>query len=76
MQAAFYHGDKKISLGEGSVQAPVVGEVRLEVAYCGVCGTDLHIYLENMDNKRCKQCIYRSLRACLIAQSNLCLTKP
>ena len=51
MQAAYYHGDKRIELGEGVVRAPGEGEVRIEVAYCGVCGTDLHIYLGHMDQR-------------------------
>ena len=28
---------------------PAAGEVRLDVAYCGVCGTDLHIAHGAMD---------------------------
>ncbi len=51
MQAAYYHGDKRIELGKGVVRAPAAGEVRIEVAYCGVCGTDLHIYLGHMDGR-------------------------
>ncbi len=51
MKAAYYHGDKKVQFGEGQVQAPQADQVRIEVAYCGVCGTDLHIYLGHMDQR-------------------------
>ena len=51
MRAAYYCGDRRIELGESEVQRPGLGEVRIEVAYCGVCGTDLHIYMGHMDGR-------------------------
>ena len=45
MKAAYYAGDRKVEVGECKVQSPGPGEVRIDVAYCGVCGTDLHIYM-------------------------------
>jgi len=51
MRAAYYCGDRRIELGESKVQKPGLGEVRIEVAYCGVCGTDLHIYMGHMDGR-------------------------
>ena len=51
MRAAYYCGDRRIELGESKVQRPGLGEVRIEVAYCGVCGTDLHIYMGHMDGR-------------------------
>ena len=51
MKAAYYHGDRKIELGDCQVQPPGPDEVRIDVAYCGVCGTDLHIYLGHMDQR-------------------------
>ena len=51
MKAAYYGGDRNIEIGECSIQAPGPGEVRIEVAYCGVCGTDLHIYMGHMDGR-------------------------
>ena len=51
MKAAYYHGDRKIQLGDCQVQPPSPDEVRIDVAYCGVCGTDLHIYLGHMDQR-------------------------
>ncbi|MFY0626907.1 MAG: alcohol dehydrogenase catalytic domain-containing protein, partial [Reichenbachiella sp.] len=44
MKAAFYKEKGKFELGEGQSISPNAGEVRLDVAYCGVCGTDVHIY--------------------------------
>ncbi|MEP3198027.1 MAG: alcohol dehydrogenase catalytic domain-containing protein [Lentilitoribacter sp.] len=47
--AAIYRGEKKFSIDEVEINAPGPGEVQVEVAYCGICGTDLHIYLGHMD---------------------------
>ncbi|SRR5579884_2691739 len=47
MQAAVWHARHDVrveSLPEPSEPGP--GEVLLEVAYCGICGTDLHEYLD------------------------------
>ncbi|MEP0940528.1 MAG: alcohol dehydrogenase catalytic domain-containing protein [Rhizobiaceae bacterium] len=49
IQAAIYKGDKTFSIETRTAPAPAPGEVQLDVAYCGVCGTDLHIYLGHMD---------------------------
>src|SRR5690242_14887117 len=49
MSAVYYQGHGAFSLGEAAVSAPAPGEVRLDVAYCGVCGTDLHIAHGAMD---------------------------
>ena len=51
MRAAYYCGDRKVEVGACEIQAPEPGEVRIEVAYCGVCGTDLHIYMGHMDGR-------------------------
>lgn len=51
MKAAYYKGNKKIIIEEGSIMAPKAGEVRLNVAYCGICGTDTHIYHGAMDER-------------------------
>ena len=50
-QAAFYVGNKAFRVGEGQVVRPGPGEVRLGVAFCGVCGTDVHIYHGHMDKR-------------------------
>ncbi len=49
MKGAFYEGNKKFSVAESEPEAPGAGEVRLRVAYSGICGTDYHIYLGHMD---------------------------
>ena len=47
--AAVYRGDKRFSIEQIDAPAPGPGEVQVNVAYCGICGTDLHIYLGHMD---------------------------
>lgn len=49
MSAVFYEGEGAFSVGECVARAPGNGEVRLDVAYCGLCGTDLHISHGAMD---------------------------
>lgn len=46
MRAAVYHGPRQISVEE--VPEPQVrpGTVKVAVDWCGICGTDLHEYLE------------------------------
>lgn len=51
MKAAYYHGNKTIKVGESIPRKPGPGEVRIHVAYCGVCGTDLHIFKGGMDKR-------------------------
>jgi (R,R)-butanediol dehydrogenase / meso-butanediol dehydrogenase / diacetyl reductase len=49
MRAATYAGDQTIRVEERTPEAPGPGQVRLEVAYVGICGTDLHIKHGAMD---------------------------
>ena len=51
MKATLYKGDKNFQLVEVPEGSPGPGEVRLDVAYCGVCGTDVHIYHGVMDGR-------------------------
>ena len=51
MKAAFYKGKGKFEVGENERIHPQKGEVRLEVGYCGVCGTDVHIFHGVMDQR-------------------------
>ncbi len=51
MKAAFYQGNKTFSVGPSDTIPPGPGEVRLDVAYCGICGTDIHIYHGAMDKR-------------------------
>lgn len=47
--AAFYRGDRKFSVEPAAATAPGPGEVAVRVAYCGICGTDMHVFHGNMD---------------------------
>jgi 2-desacetyl-2-hydroxyethyl bacteriochlorophyllide A dehydrogenase len=49
--SAVYRGDKTFSIEANVADAPGPGEVQIDVAYCGICGTDLHIYLGHMDQR-------------------------
>jgi (R,R)-butanediol dehydrogenase / meso-butanediol dehydrogenase / diacetyl reductase len=51
MSAVYYEGAGKFTVGESTPVPPGQGEVRLDVAYCGVCGTDLHIAHGHMDSR-------------------------
>ena len=51
VKAVCYDGGGAFSLGPGRAEAPAAGEVRLNVAYCGICGTDLHIAHGAMDHR-------------------------
>ncbi|MEP1016543.1 alcohol dehydrogenase catalytic domain-containing protein, partial [Maribacter dokdonensis] len=51
MIATQYKGDKTFSVIEKEIEAPAKGEVRIKVAYVGVCGTDVHIYHGMMDKR-------------------------
>ncbi len=47
--AAFYRGNKSFAVEttEAAVAGP--GEIAIRTAYCGICGTDMHVYHGNMD---------------------------
>ncbi len=51
MKAVYYQGSGTFTVGRGEILPPGEGEVRLEVAYCGLCGTDLHIAHGSMDDR-------------------------
>lgn len=51
MKATVYQGDKTFSVVEREIEQPAKGEVRIKVAFCGVCGTDVHIYHGMMDKR-------------------------
>ena len=46
MPAAVYVGNGEIEVRSVEVPAPGVGEVLVGVSHCGICGTDLHLVLE------------------------------
>jgi 2-desacetyl-2-hydroxyethyl bacteriochlorophyllide A dehydrogenase len=51
MFAAQYVGNKSFQVVAGQSVAPAADEVRLEVGYVGICGTDMHIYHGVMDQR-------------------------
>lgn len=51
MKAAFYEGKKSFRIGACHPQSPGLGEVRIHVSYCGICGTDLHVFNGAMDQR-------------------------
>jgi len=51
ISAAVYRGDKTFAVERKIHSQPGAGEVQIDVAYCGICGTDLHIYLGHMDQR-------------------------
>ncbi|MBT8227646.1 MAG: alcohol dehydrogenase catalytic domain-containing protein [Dactylosporangium sp.] len=51
MTAARYAGNGTIVVGEDGTDPPGPGEVRLAVAYTGICGTDLHVLHGAMDHR-------------------------
>jgi (R,R)-butanediol dehydrogenase / meso-butanediol dehydrogenase / diacetyl reductase len=50
-RAVYYEGNESFRLGDGEAVPPGPGEVRLDVAFCGVCGTDVHIAHGAMDHR-------------------------
>jgi 2-desacetyl-2-hydroxyethyl bacteriochlorophyllide A dehydrogenase len=51
VKAVYYEGNGSFVLREAEPLPPAAGEVRLDVAYCGICGTDLHIAHGAMDHR-------------------------
>ncbi|MFF2029186.1 zinc-binding dehydrogenase [Arthrobacter sp. NPDC058192] len=51
MPAATYIGNSTINIVESSQCPPAPGEVQIDVAFTGICGTDLHILHGNMDSR-------------------------
>jgi (R,R)-butanediol dehydrogenase/meso-butanediol dehydrogenase/diacetyl reductase len=44
MQAVFFEGNRTFRVGESVPVEPGAGQVQIRVAYCGICGTDLHLF--------------------------------
>ncbi|MCF8716255.1 alcohol dehydrogenase catalytic domain-containing protein [Joostella atrarenae] len=51
MKATQYQGNKTFNVIDKEISEPSKGEVRIKVAYVGVCGTDVHIYHGMMDKR-------------------------
>jgi 2-desacetyl-2-hydroxyethyl bacteriochlorophyllide A dehydrogenase len=49
MKAAYYTGNKSFTIESAQSVEPDEGEVQLSVSYCGICGSDLHIFHGAMD---------------------------
>lgn len=47
--AAFYRGDKRFTVEEIAPTAPGPDEVSIRTSFCGICGTDMHVFHGNMD---------------------------
>lgn len=48
---ALYTGSGSFAVEDYAIQSPGAGHVRIEVAYTGICGTDLHIAHGAMDQR-------------------------
>ena len=44
MRSACYVGERRLELFDLEPRDPGEGEVTIDVAYTGICGTDLHMY--------------------------------
>ena len=51
MLVAEYNGSGEMRVQRREASAPASGEVQIEVAYVGICGTDLHIRHGEMDRR-------------------------
>jgi (R,R)-butanediol dehydrogenase / meso-butanediol dehydrogenase / diacetyl reductase len=51
MRAAYYEGNRTIRVGDCVPVRPTKGTVQIKVSYCGICGTDLHIFHGKMDHR-------------------------
>jgi 2-desacetyl-2-hydroxyethyl bacteriochlorophyllide A dehydrogenase len=51
MPSALYTGQPTFTVADHETRRPGPGEVRIEVAYTGICGTDLHIRHGAMDRR-------------------------
>jgi 2-desacetyl-2-hydroxyethyl bacteriochlorophyllide A dehydrogenase len=52
-----YSGTRTLRVEAQSAETPGPGTVRVEVAYTGICGTDLHIYHGDMDSRVPAPCV-------------------
>jgi 2-desacetyl-2-hydroxyethyl bacteriochlorophyllide A dehydrogenase len=51
MQAAYYIGNHTFELRNVPTEPPAAGQVAVEVAFAGICGTDLHAFHGKMDKR-------------------------
>ena len=57
MRAAVYTGARTISVQDREIEPPGPGQVQIDVAYTGICGTDLHIFHGDMDARVGEQAV-------------------
>src|SRR5437762_4202393 len=57
MRSALYTGEPTCAVGDRPARPPGPGEVRIQVAYTGICGTDLHIRHGAMDHRVTKPAV-------------------
>lgn len=46
---AYYRGEKNFTVETAPARPPGADEVAVRIAYCGICGTDMHVYHGSMD---------------------------
>ncbi|KRL79617.1 hypothetical protein FC17_GL000331 [Secundilactobacillus paracollinoides DSM 15502 = JCM 11969] len=46
MKAVRIYGEKDVRVEDVTIDDPKDDEVQVRVKYCGICGSDLHAYLE------------------------------
>jgi (R,R)-butanediol dehydrogenase / meso-butanediol dehydrogenase / diacetyl reductase len=51
MKAAFYTGNNSFNVSKIETSKPNENEVKVKIEYCGICGTDLHIFHGKMDQR-------------------------
>lgn len=51
MRSVRYEGSGHLAVADATPRSPGPGEVQVEVAYTGICGTDLHILQGHMDHR-------------------------
>ena len=49
MKAAYYSGNHRFTIRDDQPKEPQAGEVRIKIAFCGICGTDMHVFHGAMD---------------------------
>src|SRR5437868_15218967 len=50
-RSAHYAGNRTFTVDDTEPVPPAAGQVRLDIAYTGICGTDLHILHGAMDHR-------------------------
>ncbi len=51
IRAAVYRGGRTFAVETRRPEPPGPGEVSIRTAYCGICGTDLHVFHGHMDSR-------------------------